>query len=103
MTDGAAAESILIAHDGIVTAPELATGIIIQNQAGQTIHLVEFAIADPCAPFSRHALQFPDDQRPDRTVTEALRFLGDGMRGYYCRYTGNPVRIGVGDMALLPA
>jgi hypothetical protein len=103
LTDGAAAESILIAHDGVVTAPELAGGIIIQNRAGQTIHLVEFAVADPCAPFSRHALQFPDDARPDRSVTEALQFLSDGMRGYYCRYIGPSVRFGVGDMAFLPA
>ena len=103
LTDGAAAESILIAHDEIITAPELANGIIIQNQAGETIHLVEFAVADPCAPFSRHALQFPDDKRPDRSVTEALQFLSDGMRGYYCRYIGPPVRVAVGDMAFMPA
>ena len=103
LTDGAAAETILIEHNGIMTASELANGIIIQNATGQTNHLVEFAIADPCAPFSRHALQFPDDKRPDRTVTEALQFLGDGMRGFYCRYIGSPVRIAVGDAAFVPA
>jgi hypothetical protein len=103
LTPGAAAESILIEHDGIITAPELVNGIVIQNRAGQVIHLVEFAVADPCAPFSRHALQFPDDQRPDRSVTEALQFLSDGMRGYYCRYVGPPVRVAVGDVAFVPA
>jgi hypothetical protein len=101
MTNGVAAESILIDHARMTTESDLAHGILIQTQSGDLVHLVEFAIAEPCAPFSRWSLRYPDDKRPDRTVTETLQFLNNGMRGYYCRYIGPPTRIGIGDQAFL--
>jgi hypothetical protein len=51
--------------------------------------------------FSRFALRFPEEARPDATVTEALRFLSDGMRGYYARYHGPEARITAGDLVYL--
>jgi hypothetical protein len=103
MTHGVAAESILIDHGQIISESDLANGIYIQNHAGELLHLVEFAIAEPCAPFSRWSLRYPDGKRPDRTVTETLRFLNNGMRGYYCRYIGETRRVSVGDQAFLAA
>ena len=47
-------------------------------------------VAAPCVEFSRFALQFPDGKRPDATVTEVLRFLDAGMRGFYATYKGEP-------------
>lgn len=101
MANGVAAESILIEHDEIIHESDLAGGLHVETQAGNRIQLVEFAVAEPCAPFSRWSLQFPDDKRPDRTVTETLQFLNDGMRGYYCRYVGPPARIEIGDRVFL--
>jgi hypothetical protein len=103
MTNGVAAESILIDHGQIISESDLANGIYVQDRAGQLLHLVEFAIAEPCAPFSRWSLRYPEDKRPDRTVTETLRFLNNGMRGYYCRYIGETRRVSVGDQAFLAA
>lgn len=44
-----------------------------------------------------YALRFPASERPDETVTEAVRFLNDGMRGYYASYRGPAARIALGD------
>jgi hypothetical protein len=47
--------------------------------------------------FARFAMQYPPEAKPDRTVSEAVKFLNHGMRGYYARLAG-PVsgRISVG-------
>lgn len=97
LTDGIAGENILVATDRHVDEAELANGVVIATADGRQIRLDNAFSAAPCAEFSRYALRFPDDQRPDQTVTEALRFLNDGMRGYYLRYHGTPERIAVGD------
>ena len=102
LVDGAAAENILIEYDGLVTAAELADGIVIDTLDGRTVHLDMIVAAEPCAPFSRWAMQFPDDAKPDRTVTEALQFLSNGIRGFYCRYRGLPVRIALDASVYLP-
>lgn len=93
VVDGAAGENILIEHHGRVTAGELAGGVFIETIDGGAAHVEQIIIAEPCAPFSRWVLEFPDNARPDRRVTEALQFLSGGIRGFYCRYTGSPVRI----------
>ncbi len=67
------------------------------------MHLEAIIVAEPCAPFARWALQLPDDAKPDRRVTEALQFLGNGTRGFYCRYSGRPERIALGASVFLPA
>ena len=33
-------------------------------------------------------------------LSEALSFLDGGMRGYYARYTGDPVMVRLGDRVL---
>ena len=102
MVEGAAAENILIEHEGIVTENDLTDGVYIETVDGQSALLETVIVAEPCAPFARWALQFPDDARPDRRVSEALRFLANGIRGFYCRHTGGPVRIGLGAHVYLP-
>ena len=103
LVEGAAAESILIEYDGIVSESELTGGVFVETTNGKTAYLESIIVAHPCAPFSRWALQFPDNAFPDRTITEALQFLDNGMRGFYCRYTGHPVRIALGTQTYLPA
>lgn len=102
MVEGAAGENILIEHGDLVTAGNLANGVFVETIEGRTVHLDAVQVAEPCAPFARWALQFPENVRPDRSVTEALQFLGNGMRGFYCRYRGSPVRIALGGQLFLP-
>jgi len=52
--------------------------------------------APPCAEFSRWVMGYPEGVAPDRTVTETLQFLGDGMRGFYAAPAGR-ARIAIGD------
>jgi hypothetical protein len=95
MVNGAAGENILIDLDGRTGMDDVRNGLWVEGESG-LVHLDGVSVAAPCAPFSRWALQFPDDQRPDERVTGALRFLNDGMRGYYCRLDGPPARIALG-------
>jgi hypothetical protein len=97
LENGISGENILISNEGRVNLTDVEHGVIIQTSDRQSIHLQDVLVAAPCAPFTRWSLRFPDDQRPDRTVTQALQYLGDGMRGYYCRYTGEPVSVELGD------
>jgi hypothetical protein len=97
LTDGIAGENILIETDQMVGEDDLAPGVVIVTADRKQIPLERVIAAAPCVEFSRFALRFPDDRRPDETVTEALRFLNDGMRGYYAAYEGQPIRVAVGD------
>lgn len=83
LTDGIAGENILVGgHDGMLTEDELRDGLVIETPDG-LVPLEQVIVAAPCVEFARYALRFPDDQRPDRTVTEAVRFLDHGVRGFY--------------------
>jgi hypothetical protein len=97
LTDGLAGENIIVATDRHINETELQGEVVIATADGRQIHLINAFPAAPCVEFSRYALRFPDDARPDATVTEAIRFLSDGMRGFYCAYNGAPERISIGD------
>lgn len=97
MLNGAAAESILIDLDQLVGIQDVINGIWIDTRENGLIHLDGISVAAPCAPFSRWAMQYPDDEKPDQRVTAALQFLNDGMRGYYCRFVGSQVKVSMGD------
>jgi hypothetical protein len=97
MVDGISGENILVEIDRMVDAGELATGLTIRTSEGEEFDLSEVIVAAPCVEFSRFALQFPRDARPDRSVTEAVQFLNNGMRGYYACYAGPAALISVGD------
>jgi hypothetical protein len=98
LIDGIAGENILVATDRHIDEIDLAGEVIIATADGRQIHLVNAFPTAPCVEFSRYSLRFPDDTRPDETVTAAVRFLHDGMRGYYCAYHGSPERISIGDV-----
>ena len=98
LADGIAGENILVRCDRHLSELELRSGIRIASSDGAIIDLERVIVADPCVEFSRYAMRFPDDQRPDRSVTEAVQFLSDGMRGYYAIYQGAPVSIRPGDL-----
>ena len=82
LVDGIAGESMLVESDTVLELEDLAHGIVI-GDSDEPISIPQWSVAHPCAPFSRFVTQFPDDARPDRRLTEALRFLDDGTRGFY--------------------
>ena len=101
LADGIAGENILIEADRQFQAAELAAGVVVEGTGGKQLELLPVIVAAPCVEFSRYALRFPDGARPDATVTEALRFLDAGMRGFYATYEGKPAVIEVGDRVFL--
>ena len=64
--------------------------------------LEDMVAAEPCLEYTRWVLQYPVEGRSDGAVTEAVRFLRDGMRGFYTRYAGSPVPLSIGDTVYLP-
>ena len=101
LADGIAGENILVAAEVLLGEEDLTGGLTVETRDGQCIRLASVVVATPCVEFARYALRFPDDARPDRTVTEALAFLDDGMRGYYVGYAGPPVVLSLGDRVSL--
>ena len=106
LTDGIAGENILIALDEddsvrLLREEELIDGVVINGQDGRHVTLSSIIVAAPCVEFTRFALQFLDDGRPDATVTDALRFLDAGMRGFYATYAGEQSEVRVGDRVFL--
>lgn len=97
LADGIAGETILVAHDELLGEDDVVGGFRIVTALDATIDLGRVIVADPCVEFGRYALRFPDDLRPDRTVTDAVAFLSDGMRGYYAGYDGPPATVHLGD------
>ncbi len=96
LADGIAGENILVATERVFTEYDVAVGMQIETAEGALIRLEEVIIAKPCVEFSRYALRYPLDAPSDRVVTDALNFLHEGTRGFYCAYHGAPATIAVG-------
>jgi hypothetical protein len=101
LEDGIAGENILIASNRAFTESDLATGVVIVADDGRRIVLSDVIVAAPCVEFTRFAMRFPDDARPDPTVTTALQFLHNGMRGFYASFDGEMAEIKLGDRVFL--
>jgi hypothetical protein len=99
--DGIAGENILIDQDQLIGEDDLRHGIAIETSGGKLVQLENLIVATPCVEFSRYAMRFPTDQRPDETVTETLQCLNDGMRGYYASYAGDETEVRVGDRVFI--
>lgn len=100
LPDGVAGENVLVESDDRHTVDALGGTLLIETGDG-IARLDEVIVAPPCVEFTRFCMQWPRDARPDRTVTEALRFLDDGMRAFYARadLAASTVReLRVGDM-----
>jgi hypothetical protein len=101
LVDGIAGENVLIATDRPFAEEELAGGLVIEGWDGGRLSLRPVMGAAPCVEFARFALRFPERARPDATVTEALRFLQGGRRGFYATCAGEPAVVALGDRVLL--
>jgi hypothetical protein len=101
LRDGIAGENILIEVDRQFQVEDLANGVVVEGADERPLELRPVIVAAPCVEFSRYALKFPDGARPDATVTEALRFLDAGMRGFYATYGGEPAVVELGARVFL--
>jgi hypothetical protein len=101
LPDGIAGENVLIAVDRPISAADLAGGVAVEGTDGRRLELWPVIVAAPCVEFARYALKFPDEARPDATVTEALRFLDAGIRGFYATYAGEPAVVELGARVFL--
>lgn len=100
LQDGIAGENILV--DARREFPEVAVegGIVVIGAAGE-IELVAVQHAPPCAEFSKFCAGYASDQPADATITETLRFLNQGMRGFYLTLAMEsplPAIIALGDL-----
>jgi hypothetical protein len=102
LSDGIAGENLIVACDQRLYEDAFARGCTIVRADGKQIQLVDLIWAPPCVEFTRFALRFPEDQRPDLRVTEGLQTLSDGLRGFYARYAGEAKTIAVGDRVFIP-
>lgn len=100
LVDGMAGENILITADQPAAFDDVSGGLIVETARGG-VELGQVAVAHPCAPFSRFALGMGPDEPADRRITEALRFLDGGLRGFYVAYRGAPTEIAIGDRVFL--
>lgn len=82
LVDGIAGENVLIASERILTDADVARGVVIRSANG-LLRLTAVLGAPPCVEFSRFAAGYTRQQKSDRTITETLQFLSDGIRGFY--------------------
>lgn len=100
LTDGIAGENILVESGGRYSEDELGGQLLVETANG-SVRIDRVIVAAPCVEFTKFCLQWPRDRQPDRTVTEALQFLDDGMRGFYGSFEPNgndSAEVRVGDM-----
>lgn len=96
--NGCAGENILVDTLARLTLDKLSSGMAVQRSNGDLIWLKETLVAHPCRPFSGYVMG-----GTEASVKEALQFLDNGMRGFYCQLAHDqPATIAIGDMVLVP-
>jgi hypothetical protein len=99
LRDGVAGENILVACERPITLDDLAGGILIEGDDGRRLELGRVLVAHPCVEFSRFALN--DPAAPAALVSETLKFLDGGVRGFYAgAELSEPARVEIGDRVL---
>lgn len=99
LVNGIAGENLLVETDGGFDLADVSDGFQIERASAPSIMFAAVSVAHPCVEFSRFAL---DDPAADpRIVSEVLRFLDGGVRGFYASVeSSEPVTIQVGDRVL---
>lgn len=98
VTDGVAAENVIVDNDSRVRFEDVAGGIVIQTSDGSHIDLVDPRIAKPCRQFTSYLLGLPEMAMREQ-IQDELEFLGEGMRGFVMAApeVAAPVEFAVGD------
>jgi len=81
ITNGIAGENILVERAEQVTLDEIGGGLLIVTADGRRIELGGVRVAHPCVEFSRFVMG--DPLAPSLAVSETLKFLDGGVRGFY--------------------
>jgi hypothetical protein len=95
---GVAGENVIVARDGVVDEATVAAGLAIRAADGELVRLYQVHAAEPCVEFTRFALRMADADPSTPDVTEGLRFLRAGIRGFYASYAGTDVTVRAGDV-----
>jgi hypothetical protein len=95
---GVAGENVIVGRDAIVDEAAVAAGLAIRTAAGELVRLHQVHAAEPCVEFTRFALRMGDADPSNQDVTEGLRFLRAGIRGFYASYAGADVTVRAGDV-----
>lgn len=99
LVEGVAGENILVAYDDRLHLADIEHGLVIRNAHGDELELGTVSVAHPCVEFSRFSLD--DLDASPQEVSQTLRFLDGGTRGFYGVVTSAlPARIEVGDTLL---
>jgi hypothetical protein len=94
LTDGIAGENILVECDDVRQLESLGGSLVAETSAGQ-VELGAIEVAAPCVEFGKFCVAYPAERVADQTVTEALKFLHNGMRGFYLTVIGSgTLRVG---------
>ena len=96
LTDGIAGENVLVETDARVEPDELSGGLAIETQDGTLAVLEAVVVAEPCVPFTRFCLRLAPAEPSGERVTDSLRTLRHGLRGYYANYAGAGADAGAG-------
>jgi hypothetical protein len=97
--DGIAGENILIANERTITLEMVRHGIVVFTAEGE-VALDAVEVAAPCVEFSKFCLGYAPDDRADARVSETLKFLHQGTRGFLAtvRPEHETATIRVGDL-----
>lgn len=100
--DGIAGENLLVASDATHTEDEFAGGIVVMTAEGP-VDLTRVEVAPPCVEFGKFCLRYPRDRKADAKVAKAVKFLHQGVRGFYATWqptaeASTSPRIAVGDL-----
>lgn len=99
LVDGIAGENILVDTPQIVDLNAGTSGFVIKGDDGRCVMLSAVTVAHPCVEFSRFVMG--DPCAPAKQVSDVLRFLDNGMRGFYAVAADGRHEIRVGDMVCL--
>lgn len=101
---GCGGENLLIAlNEGLVLEDSLeiaALTLLVETRDSHRGSLTNIKVARPCVPFSEFVLDM-DGKPPAEVTKEAIQFLDEGMRGYYCAWEGEPLVVQPGDKVLV--
>jgi len=99
LADGIAGENLLVQvrDRERIDADALAQGLAIETGDGARVYLHSISVAEPCLEFTRFALGYTETDRTDPPVTEGLRFLRAGTRGFYASFAGPDTVLRAGD------
>jgi hypothetical protein len=91
LSDGIAGENMLVEAARGFNLADVAAGFVIQGEDGRSIELTAVSVAHPCVEFSRFALD--DPVADSHVVSDVLRFLDAGVRGFYVRWDANDAAV----------